>query len=228
MTGAGHFEEVSLSALMRIPVLTPAFLFLPFLLAPPGNAAPALQGQRDAQDYIRRLESPERVERLQIERVIQTLSLRPGMYVADLGAGSGLFSRPMARILGNAGVLYAVDVDPALLEHVQKTAREQAIGNIRTVPAAEDDPLIPERVDLIFVCDTLHHIGGKPEYLKNLRRYLKPDGRIAIIDFLEDWPPGHEEMRYSVEELDGWMAEAGWSLAESHDFLGHSFLRIYR
>jgi cyclopropane fatty-acyl-phospholipid synthase-like methyltransferase len=111
---------------------------------------------------------------------------------------------------------------------VAKTAQEQKLGNIRTILAAVDDPKLPEPVDLIAIIDTLHHIGNQPTYLKNLRRYLRPGGRIAIIDFNKTWPAGHEQMIYKLEDLDGWMQAAGFKLVTQHYFLDNNFFVIYQ
>ncbi len=93
---------------------------------------------------------------------------------------------------------------------------------------ATDDPKLPEPVDLVFICDALHHIGGQAAYLKTLVKYVKPGGRVAIIDFSEKWPQGHESMRFSVADLDGWMKGAGLTPAGSHSYLDNSFFVIYR
>jgi cyclopropane fatty-acyl-phospholipid synthase-like methyltransferase len=190
--------------------------------------AQASQQRRDPVSYIKTLESEQRVKGLQVDRVVEVLKISPGQKVADLGSGSGLFTRPIARQAGEKGTVYAIDIDPELLKHIEKSAQENKINNIRTVVATEDDPKIPEPVDLIVIIDTLHHIKNRTAYLKNLRRYLQPSGRIAVIDFSRTWPPGHEEMKYSLDDLDGWMKSAGFSRIEKHDFLDNNFFVIYR
>ncbi len=186
------------------------------------------RGGRTADEYIKLLESERRIEGLQVTNVIKTLKVKSGQRIADIGAGSGLFTRPIAQKVGDKGVVYAVDIDPALLKHVESTAQEQKLANIKTVLASETDPKLPEPVDLIVVIDTLHHISNQAAYLKGLKKYLKPDGRIAIIDFSKDWPAGHEKMIYTVETLDGWMTAAGFKRVEKHDFLDNNFFVVYR
>lgn len=183
---------------------------------------------RDPEEYIKLLESERRIEGLQIDRVIESLKIRPGGKVADLGSGSGLFTRPMAKKARAKGVVYAIDIDPKLLEHVAKTSQAQNLANVKTVLAAEDDPKIPEKVDLIAIIDTLHHIGNQPTYLKQLRKYLRKNGRIAIIDFSKQWPAGHESMVYKLSDLDKWMKDAGFKRVEQFDFLDNDFFVIYR
>jgi arsenite methyltransferase len=186
------------------------------------------QQQRDPEEYAKFLEGADRVQRMQVPRVVDALQVKPGMKVADIGSGSGLFTRPLAMAVGPDGTAYAVDIDAALLQIVARRAEEGRIANIRTVLATADDPRLPEPVDLIFICDTLHHIANQATYLKTLRKYLNRDGRIAIIDFDKDWPQGHESMRYSAQQLDEWMHAAGFSRVAAHDWLENSFFLTFR
>ena len=188
----------------------------------------AAQQQQDPEAYAKTLEGAARVARMQVPRVIETLAIPPGSKVADIGSGSGLFSRPIAQHLGRAGVLYAVDIDAGLLKIVDRTSKEAGLTNVRTILAATDDPKLPEQVDLAFICDALHHIGNQAEYFKTLAKYIRPGGRIAVIDFSEKWPVGHEKMQYSVSDLDGWMKAIGFAQIASHSYLENSFFVIYR
>ena len=164
---------------------------------------------------------------MQVPRVVEALELKPGLRVADIGSGSGLFTRPIATRVA-PGIVYAVDIDAALLKIVEQGAKEAGIGNIRTVLATADSPKLPEPVDLLFICDTLHHIGNQGAYLKALRTFVAPGGRVAIIDFRDKWPEGHEPMRYSLAQFETWMKEAGFSRIASHDWLENSYFMIYR
>jgi 2-polyprenyl-3-methyl-5-hydroxy-6-metoxy-1,4-benzoquinol methylase len=186
------------------------------------------RGGRSAEEYIKLLESERRIEGLQVTKVVEALKVRPDDRVCDLGAGSGLFTRPLARKAGGKGVVYAVDIDSELLKHVELTAQEQKLANIKPILASETDPKLPEPVDLITIIDTLHHIGNQAEYLKGLKKYLRPGGRVAVIDFSRDWPAGHEKMVYTVSDLDGWMTAAGFKRVEQHDFLDNNFFVVYR
>jgi arsenite methyltransferase len=210
---------------MRQPIRAAAGFILVAWAATAGSATAQ---QRNPEEYAKMLEGADRVARMQVSRVVEALELKPGMKVADVGSGSGLFSRPIAKAVAPSGVVYAVDIDPALLKIVERGAKEAGITNIVTVHAASDDAKLPEPVDLIFICDTLHHIGNQANYLKRLRQSLKPGGQIVVIDFSERWPDGHESMRYSAEQLDGWMRDAGLSRRRSIDWLDNSFFLFYR
>jgi len=183
--------------------------------------------QRTPEEYAKFLEGAERVARMQVPRVVQALGITPGMKVADIGSGSGLFTRPIAKTAA-PGLVYAVDIDQALLNIVARSATDAGLSNVRTVLGAAGDPNLPEPVDLIFVCDALHHIANQGAYLRTLRKYLAPGGRVAIIDFRDKWPEGHETMQYSTAQFDGWMTEAGFSRLASHDWLENSFFSVYR
>ena len=207
-------------------------VFILLLLTIPGyaqQAQPAGQARQDRtpEEYIKLLESERRLSGLQVDRVVESLKIQPGQRIADLGAGSGVFSRPMAQKVGPKGIIYAIDIDAELLKYLEKTARERNLTNIKTIIGTETDAKIPERVDLIAIIDTMHHIQNQREYVKGLRKYLKRNGRVAILDFSKDWPAGHEKMIYKLEDLDGWMKEAGFKRVEQFDFLSNNFFVIY-
>jgi len=190
-------------------------------------AAPFVQ-QRTPEEYVKLLEGAERVERMQVPRVVDALQLKPGMKVADLGSGSGLFTRPIAKAISPGGVVYAVDIDPALLKIVGRSARDAGLTNVEAVVAAPEDPRLPQPVDLIFICDTLHHISEQGAYMKTLRKHVRSGGAVVVIDFSEEWPEGHEPMRYTLQQLDGWMSDAGFSRSASFEWLENSFFVVYR
>ncbi len=184
--------------------------------------------ERDPEQYARFLESSERVAQMEVDRVVTALQLQPGQTVADLGSGSGLFTRALARAVAPDGTAFAVDIDPALLAIVMRSAERSKLTNIRTVEAAADDPKLPSPVDLIFICDTFHHLPDKPAYARTLARYTKPGGRVAVIDFTNEWPSGHDQMRYTLPDLEGWMTAAGFTRQQTFDFPENSFYVIYR
>jgi ubiquinone/menaquinone biosynthesis C-methylase UbiE len=184
--------------------------------------------QRDPKQYQQTLERAERVAGLQVERVVSTLALRENQRVADLGAGSGVFTLPLARAVGAKGKVYAIDIDAGLLAIINDKSKAAGLGQVQTVVAGETDPRLPEPVDLIFICDAMHHLPKQAEYVKQFKALLRPGGRVAVIDFSTgNWPTGHESYAFSPTDLDGWMAGAGLKLAASHDFLATNFFRIY-
>ncbi len=118
------------------------------------------------------------------EEVLQALHLKDGQLVADLGSGSGYFTFLLAKAVGPSGKAYAVDVDAGMNDYVASRAREENYTNIDVILAKPDDPFLPESgVDLIFTCIAYHHLENRVLYFKNASKYLRPGGRIAIIDF---------------------------------------------
>jgi ubiquinone/menaquinone biosynthesis C-methylase UbiE len=177
-----------------------------------------------ARFYIDHMERPERLERIQAERVVKVLQLAPGSAVADIGAGSGLFTRAMAREVA-PGIVHAVDINPNLLTHIEKSAQEAGLTNIETILASEDDPRLPDMLDVVFICDTLHYIEEPERYLRELHAHVRPGGRVAIIDFFRNWPPMSN--RFSADQLESWMKSAGFSLLERHDFIEDQYFMIF-
>lgn len=178
-----------------------------------------------ARFYIFHMEAEERVSTLNVQRVVDALNIGKGMVIADVGAGSGLFTFPLAEKTGRGGTVYAVDINPELLRHIAETGKPGTSGMIKTVKASENDPKLPVMVDLVFFCDTLHYIADQPAYLEKLASYVKPGGRIAIIDFIRNWPP--RSNRYTTAELISWMEKAGFRVSRKYDFIEDEFFIIF-
>lgn len=151
----------------------------------------------------------------QPDRVLATLPVREGQQVADLGAGGGYFTIRLARAVGPAGRVYAVDTDPDMRELVAHRAADQP--NVVPVAAEPDDPALPEPVDLVVLVDVFHHLPDPAGYLALLARQLRPAGRVAVIEATPKWFRfGHAT---APAEIRSAMAEAGYRLVERHDFL---------
>ena len=184
-------------------------------------SASAQLAPRKADEWVTTLEGPQRVATQKIDEVLAKLSLRPGMVVADIGAGSGLFSRPLAKAVSPTGKVYAVDIQQDLLDHINQRDREENIRNVQTVLGEFDDPKLPARaVDLAFINDVLHHIQHRAVYLKALGTYMKPSGRIAIIEMNKDDPntphKKQPELLVGRDEILKWMSDAGFKLVDEH------------
>ena len=176
---------------------------------------------RKADEWVTTLEGPQRIATQKIDEVLSKLALKPGMVVADIGAGSGLFSRPLAKAIAPAGKVYAVDVQQDLLDYINKRDKEENIRNIQTVLGEFNDPKLPARdVDLAFINDVLHHIQNRAVYLKALGGYIKANGRIAIIEMNKNDPntphKSQPELLVGREEIQQWMSDAGFKLVQEH------------
>ena len=206
------------------------------LLSAGSTASHALQlGGRQASEWITLLDRPGRVADLQIEEVVSRLVIQPGTVVADIGAGSGVFSIPFAREVGSSGKVYAVDIDRGLLDHIDQRAQEENLSNIQTVLGKFEDPAIPANdVDLAFIHDVLHHIENREPYLEALATYIKPGGLLAVIDMDPSAPDtphaGSPEMLVSRAEADRWMSSLGFRVATDHGdlFPGSKWFVVYQ
>ena len=175
------------------------------------HPAAAQLASRPADEWIKTLETPSRLEGLKIFETIAALKLKPGLIVADIGAGTGVFTIPLAQATKPNGTVYAVDIDQALLDVISEKATEQGMRNVQVVLGEFGDPNLPVDIDLAFINDVLHHIKDRAGYLKNLAAYLKPGGRIAIIEFIPELGghKGEPELQVSQEQATKWMADAG-------------------
>jgi 2-polyprenyl-3-methyl-5-hydroxy-6-metoxy-1,4-benzoquinol methylase len=209
-------------------------LWIAGLLACCAIDASAQLAARKAGEWVGTLESPERIAGQKVDQVIAKLGLRPGMVVADIGAGSGLFSRPLAKTVAPSGFVYAVDIQQDLLDYIKQRDQQDHIQNVKTVLGEFNDPKLPAPdVDIAFINDVLHHIENRAAYLKALGSYVKPSGRIAIIEMNKDDPntPHRKqpELLVSRQDIDHWMSDAGFKpVQEVPDmFPGTKWFLIY-
>jgi 2-polyprenyl-3-methyl-5-hydroxy-6-metoxy-1,4-benzoquinol methylase len=185
------------------------------------SSAYAQLAPRKADEWVNTLEGPQRVATQKIDEVLSRLNLKPGMTIADIGAGSGLFTRPLAKAVAPSGKVYAVDIQQDLLDHINKRDKDEGIKNVQTVLGEFNDPKLPARdVDLAFINDVLHHIENRAAYLKALGGYVKRDGRIAIIEMNKDDPntahKNQPELLVSRDQIMQWMSDAGFKLVQEH------------
>jgi arsenite methyltransferase len=165
----------------------------------------------------------------QPQRVIAALNIRPGDRVADLGSGSGYFTFRLAEAVGPGGKVFAVDIDQDMIDLIAKRVRQEPRSNIEPVLATPNDPLLPKTgVDLIFTSNTYHHIDKRIAYFANLRKYLRPGGRVAIIDFdRRSWFIGLFRHYTPKEFIKPEMEQAGYSLQEELGFLDRQSFLIF-
>jgi arsenite methyltransferase len=186
---------------------------------------------QDPKAYMAMLDDPKRDAYQKPHEVITALDLKPGEVIADIGAGTGYFSFRFARHVGASGRIFAVDISPEMVVHMNRLIREYNLKNVQTMLAAPDDPLLPDAsIDRIFICDTWHHINGHAAYLAILRKILKPDGQIVMIDFKKEKTPvgPPPEMRISREDLVEEMETNGFLLAKEQTFLPYQYFLVFK
>jgi cyclopropane fatty-acyl-phospholipid synthase-like methyltransferase len=182
----------------------------------------------DPARFAKSFDDPKRDAWQMPSRVIESLALKPGMKVADIGAGTGYFSMRLAKVPAGIAV-FAVDVEPAMIDHLKKRAVTEKVTNVTTVLAGAASPNLPEPVDVVLVVDTYHHLPNRPAYFRELRKSLKPGGRVAIIDFRKDAPEGPPvHFRFTPQQIEDEMIQAGYRIEASHDFLPRQHFLIFR
>jgi ubiquinone/menaquinone biosynthesis C-methylase UbiE len=112
------------------------------------------------------------------------MEIRPGMTVADIGAGTGYFEPWLSRAVGPSGVVLALDIEPSMVRYLTKRAAREHLDNVKPSQVAVDDPGLPKgAVDRILIVDTWHHVPSREAYAGRLRQALSPAGSITIVDF---------------------------------------------
>ena len=181
-------------------------------------------------EYIKALEDPERDSWQQPDLVIENLGVRPGDEVADLGAGSGYFTVRLAREVGPSGKVYAVDIDPKMLDYIARRAQEEKLDNIQTILADPDDPKLgSQSVDLIFICDVLHHIHDRDKYYPKLHRALRPGGQLVDIDFQKRKLPLGPPLEMKIDKKDciKEIEAAGFHFVKEFEFLKYQYFLLF-
>jgi ubiquinone/menaquinone biosynthesis C-methylase UbiE len=184
--------------------------------------------------YLWMLEREQREEYQQKDKILETLDLRPGQYVVDVGAGSGYFAIPIARAIGPQGTLLATDIKQEMLHYIDRRTRIEQLENVELLLAQADDPMLPEgKADLILMVDVYHYIQERTAFGEKLKRGLAPGGRLVVIDFVpkpweeRPWGPPPSQ-RMSEEELTADLAKAGLEVVKKYDFLTEQFFVVYQ
>jgi ubiquinone/menaquinone biosynthesis C-methylase UbiE len=184
--------------------------------------------QEPADKYIETMNRLERGIEAKIPAVIEKLRLKPGDMVADIGSGSGSFSIPMAKAIAPNGILYAVDIDSKMLDYVAERAKKEGVTNLRTVLGVDDDPKLPIKdVDVAFFHRVLHMIEHRQIYLNDTAKYMKPDGRIVVIDKNPEQSP-NSWMWLKQSDVDTWMAAIAFYPAEMFDVFQDRYFVSYQ
>lgn len=205
-----------------------AFVMTCCLLSVTVVAAEEYQRHRqpaDIKQYLDQLDSEERDQYQKPRQVIEALNLKPGLAVADLGSGSGYFTRRFIEAVTETGKVYAVDVEPEMLKYAEESVVHMHRSyTAEFILARPDNPKLPyESIDLLFLCNTYHHLEERAKYFSDTKSSLKPGGRLAIIDFYHDERSG--ELGFSKQHLVPRetvikeLTDAGYKLLREHTFL---------
>jgi cyclopropane fatty-acyl-phospholipid synthase-like methyltransferase len=184
---------------------------------------------QDAKAYIAMLEDPARDAYQKPHEVITALDLKPGEVIADIGSGSGYFTLRLAAHVGDGGSVYGVDIDPEMVQHLNRRVRDAGLRNVHVLLADPDDPLLPEPVDRFLIVDTWHHIENQGKYLGLMRKLLRPGGQVVMIDFQKKELPLGPPLARKVarEDLIKQMESNGFRLAKEHTFLPYQYFLVF-
>ena len=167
------------------------------------------------------------------ERVVQSLEIRSGDRVADIGAGDGYFLPWLSEAVGPTGRVYAVEVDAEKIDSLHATVQREGLENVEVVLGEFHDPLLPdEKIDLVLTCLTYHHIDDRIAYFARVRTDLSPRGRVAHLDDRDDltgitgWMVTQDHWS-NVDQMVAEMAEAGYQLVAGYDYLLTQSFQIF-
>ena len=152
------------------------------------------------------------------DEVLKLMNVKPGQVIVDIGAGSGYFTRRFAAAVGPAGKAIGVEIDSAMVHKLNADARRLSLTNYEARLVPPDDPMLDaSSVDVIFLCDTYHHISDRAAYFAKVRHALKRGGRLVNIDYVrtKDRPEHSSDKGEVVDEL----RRAGFRLAREFDLL---------
>jgi len=212
------------------PLLLLAFLLFSPVAYAQQTVMPPKSEDRPLKDRIASMERAERDTWQKPDRVVKALDLIDGNVVADIGAGTGYFSRPLARAVAPDGSVYAVDVAADILAYLKERADQENLHNIKTIVSRPADPMLPvNSLDMAFFCDTTHHIEHRVDFYRKLFPAVKLHGRMAIIDYPPDslHAPHRPEQLVPRSQVIAEAEEAGFKFVKDFQFLPYHYFLIF-
>jgi arsenite methyltransferase len=209
--------------------LLPLLLFSAFAAAQQTSMPPKSE-DRPLKDRIASMERPQRDAWMKPDEVVKALELKNGEVVADIGAGSGYFSRRFARAVAPDGKVYAVDIAADILAYLKERAEKENLRDLVTVVSRPDDPMLSANsVDLAFFCDTTHHIEDRVNFYRALFPAVRVHGRMAIVDYPPDSPhaPHKPEQLVPRSQVISEAEEAGFKYVKEFKFLPYNYFLIF-
>lgn len=194
----------------------------------PAGAQTAPRGRLFPPEELGQLEGPDRDEWQQPERVMDALGIADGSHVGDLGAGGGWFTIRLAHRVGPNGLVYAEDVQPPMIDAINRRVEREGLRNVRTVRGTFDDPALPAPVDAALLVGVFGQLEKPLVFLRNVRAVLKPSGRLGIIDFKPGGSgPGPDDNRVAAATIIRDAEQAGLRLVSQETFLRYQYLLIF-
>lgn len=199
----------------------------------PGINAEFLKPSLNLTQWVERFEREGREIFTEREKIVAAAKVRPGTAVADIGAGTGLFTRLLSQEAGPKGKVYAVDIARDFLEHIEQHAAAAGWKSVQTVLATERSvELPPNSIDLAFICDTYHHFEYPRSTMTSLHRALRSGGELVVVDFKRipgqssEWVTNH--VRAGEEVFTAEIEAAGFRKVERLDLLKDNYVLRFR
>ncbi len=184
-----------------------------------------LDPEMKVEDFIQRFEVESREVFACQDQILAAIQLEPGMSVADVGAGTGLYMQPLSKSVGPTGKVYAVDISPKFVKHLRQRSQDENLENVEVVMCSDrDSNLRPASVDRVFLCDVYHHFEYPENSLESILRALRPGGKLILVDFeripgkSREWLLGHIRAPKSVFKQE--ILDAGFEFEEEIDVDG--------
>jgi ubiquinone/menaquinone biosynthesis C-methylase UbiE len=186
----------------------------------------------DVAEYVQKFETESREVYAKRKDIVAACGLKPGMAVADVGAGTGLFTRIFARKVGDKGKVYAVDIASKFVAHIEKVCRQQGLKNVVGVVCKPDAVELPaDSVDLAYICDTYHHFEYPARTMASIHRALRAGGRVVVVDFQRvpgvssDWVLNH--VRAGQDVVTREIESAGFKLRAGKKILKENYFLVF-
>lgn len=186
----------------------------------------------NAEEWAKAFDDPDRDEWQKPDVVITKLALPPDASVADIGAGTGYFAMRLAKAVPEGKVI-ASDIEPDMVRYLGERATKESLNNVVPVAGDPSDPKLPVSVDVVFMCNTYHHVGDRTKYFETVAGYLVEGGRVVVVDFKVDAPddaPGPpKKHRVAPSQVAEELGAAGFELVETDaELLPYQYVTVFR
>jgi predicted methyltransferase len=229
MTKLSHWAAVFTSALALL------FLAVPLASAQEKSVRPGINKpfeNPDVKKYQDVFETESREVYSKRKEIVAACKLKSGVAVADIGAGTGLFTRLFAAEVGAKGKVYAVDIAPKFIEHIEKTCKEKGLKNVVGIVCTATSSELPEvSIDLAFICDTYHHFEYPARTMASIHRALRPGGKVVVVDFKRikgessEWVMNH--VRAGQETVTREIEAAGFKVVREPKILKENYCLVF-
>jgi ubiquinone/menaquinone biosynthesis C-methylase UbiE len=172
----------------------------------------------------------ERIQEEQPDQMLKALDIKPGSVVADVGAGVGYHAWRLAEIVGPTGKVFAEDIQPEMLRMLERNISDRRLQNVQIVLGTEKDPRLPAaQVDLVLMVDVYHEFSDPVSMMQNIRKSLKPDGRVVLVEFRkeDDRVPIRPEHKMSTQGVRDELEPLGFKFDKAIEFLPWQHILIF-